>query len=345
MLPKLINNSILIENLKISLDKKSDNDKLIISKSLHYYLNANKEKINNLIDEWDTYKKYTNPYEYIHTIYSSTNKISISKMKPLSRSFYKMIEMCGMFNIFDPYINQKSIKSFHLAEGPGGFIEAFVHTRNNPDDTYYGMTLISDNINIPSWKKSKLFLQKNKNVVIDNGVTKTGDLMKKENLLYCLEKYENTMEIVTGDGGFDFSVDFNNQEQICTKLIFAQICFALAIQKMGGTFILKIFDVFTQATIDLLYILSNSYEKVFIVKPNTSRIANSEKYIVCKNFLLEKRQDFVIKLASIYDNMNDETKIDMEVRRFLNTNISHLYINKIEEINAIFGQQQIENIE
>ena len=46
----------------------------------------------------------------------------------------------------------------------------------------------------------------------------------------------------------------------------------------------KIFDIFTQATIDLLYLLSLLYEKVYIIKPNTSRIANSEKYVVCKKF-------------------------------------------------------------
>ena len=32
------------------------------------------------------------------------------------------------------------------------------------------------------------------------------------------------------------------------------------------------------------------------------------------------------------------------INRFLNITISYYYINKIEEYNAIFGQQQIENI-
>ena len=41
--------------------------------------------------------------------------------------------------------------------------------------------------------------------------------------------------------------------------------------------LLKMFDLFTYSSLDLLYILSLSYEKVYIVKPNTSRFANSEK--------------------------------------------------------------------
>ena len=38
--------------------------------------------------------------------------------------------------------NHDPIRSFHLAEGPGGFIEAIQLMRMNTDDTYYGMTLI-----------------------------------------------------------------------------------------------------------------------------------------------------------------------------------------------------------
>ena len=64
------------------------------------------------------------------------------------------------------------------------------------------------------------------------------------------------------------------------------MCYALTMQKKGGTFILKIFDCFMQHTIDILCILSSFYNKVYITKPHTSRYANSEKYIVCKDFLL-----------------------------------------------------------
>ena len=40
---------------------------------------------------------------------------------------------------------------------------------------------------------------------------------------------ENSMDLITADGGFDFSYDFNNQETECVKLILCQICFAIAI--------------------------------------------------------------------------------------------------------------------
>ena len=49
-------------------------------------------------------------------------------------------------------------------------------------------------------------------------------------------------------------------------------------------FVLKIFDIFTLPTIQIIFILSSVYDNVYICKPNTSRIANSEKYLVCKNY-------------------------------------------------------------
>ena len=49
------------------------------------------------------------------------------------------------------------------------------------------------------------------------------------------------MDLITADGGFDFSMDFNQQEILIGKLLFAQIAYALCLQKRGGKFILKIF--------------------------------------------------------------------------------------------------------
>ena len=211
--------------------------------------------------------------------------------------------------------------------------------RSNPNDIYYGMTLIDDNDNIPGWKKSKYFLSKHPNIIIEKGADKTGNLFHVENLWYCYRKYKNSMDLITGDGGFDFSIDFNKQEVLSINLIFCQICYAIAIQKKGGTFILKFFDIFTEATIDLIYILSTLYEKVYIIKPYTSRTANSERYVVCKNFKLNDSYELIKSLSKLFPLPTDKS-----VQRFLNIDIPYLLINKLEDINAIIGQQQLENI-
>jgi 23S rRNA U2552 (ribose-2'-O)-methylase RlmE/FtsJ len=327
-----VNHVIRANNLELVTGKSNN----IISKSLYNYLNDMKGQIDNYSINWDIYKKYTNSYEYIHTVIPHS-KQSVCKLKPLSRSFYKLIEIYNLLNL---EFNSEGIDTFHLAEGPGGFIEAILQLRSNKDDNYRGMTLIDDDENIPGWKKSKYFLSKHANIFIEKGLDNTGNLLNVENLRYCFNKYNNCMDFVTGDGGFDFSIDFNKQEILSIKLIFCQICYAIALQKPGGTFILKIFDIFTQATIDLLYLLSTLYNKVYIIKPCTSRTANSERYIVCKNFKNFNTYELIEKLSTFFPIINSDEKI----QRFLNIDIPYIYINKLEDINAIMGQQQLENI-
>jgi hypothetical protein len=206
------------------------------------------------------------------------------------------------------------------------------------------MTILDDvnDNNIPAWKKSEHFLRNNPNVRLENGITGTGDILSPDNFAYCVKHYGSKMDLVTADGGFDFSSNFNNQEIDIGKLLFGQICYALCLQKKHGNFVLKIFDCFMAHTVDLMYILSAFYEKVYITKPNTSRYANSEKYVVCKNFLFSSNIAFLPKLKRCFETTMQNRH---PTHRFLNCPIASLYLNRIEEYNAIFGQQQIENIQ
>ena len=317
-----------------------DPPEICISNSLATYLYEIKERLDKIEHEWDIHKKYTNPYEYIHTPIPNRRKC-VSKYSPLSRSYFKMIEMINIFNL---KFESKPINTFHLAEGPGGFIEAIVNTRKCSHDVYTGMTILNDiDPNIPAWKKSESFLKQHKNVKIESGADGTGNILKLENFVYCKNKYGSSMDFITGDGGFDFSVDFNSQELHIADLLMAQAFYALIMQKKVGKFVLKIFDSFMNHTLDLLYILSSFYESVYIVKPYTSRYANSEKYIVCKNFLLSNSDTFYDRLYSTFRKMT-LNKNKYTVSRFLTTPLSYQFIVKMEEYNAIFGQQQLENI-
>ena len=232
------------------------------------------------------------------------------------------------------------LRSFHLAEGPGGFIEAIQYSRKNNKDLYYGMTLLDNKRDIPLWNKCERNLMKgNTNIIIESG-DGTGNLYHLENLLYVRKHYEHTMDFITADGGFDYSVDFNNQEESSLHLIFSEICFAIMMQKKGGHFILKVFDTFSSSTIELIYLLTYLYEEVIISKPMTSRPANSEKYILCTKFkMVHNIEEIKQKICQMYTSVQDNPYTSI-----LDLEIPNLFLNKIREINSIFGQSQVSTI-
>ncbi|XP_021362611.1 cap-specific mRNA (nucleoside-2'-O-)-methyltransferase 1-like [Mizuhopecten yessoensis] len=52
---------------------------------------------------------------------------------------------------------------------------------------------------------------------------------------------------------------------------------------IGGHFVCKLFDLFTPFSMGLVYLMYRIFDRVSIFKPVTSRPANSERYIVCRN--------------------------------------------------------------
>ena len=492
----------------ISVLKRDTDPTEVVSQSLCKYINEIKEKIASREKEWDVYKKYTNPYEYIHSVIPN-KKRAVAKYKPISRSYFKMIEIMTTFQLHLPVNTQHinisrnvaasglkkaksaptlstttasrdyeseiakytgtigyedrcevtgedlirecssssdewqickydnklkksalqidipviglnsdkrcelldpklaeldSMRSFHLAEGPGGFIEAVCNKRSNANDRYYGMTILIDETddNVPGWNKTSSFLEKHPNIQIEVGADGTGNILHIENFDYCVSKYASSMDLITADGGFDFSKDFNKQEISIMHLLWAQVCYAVCLQKCGGNFVLKIFDIFHSHTIDILYILAGFYSEVNVCKLQTSRIGNSEKYVVCKGFRFENNREFLSiiresfvqikdvgleklrplsyakpkgyftidevlvappglslsreahsriakysgRFASegvtsnyVYSSMNPS-----HVWRLLNVSVPRHFTKQIEDVNALFGQQQIENI-
>lgn len=319
------------------------NEEAYVSPTLRDYVVAVKGELDGRQDQWDRFKKFTNPYEYIHTPVPG-GKTSVCRLKPLSRSFYKMIELaahCDLAREFD-----HPIVSYHVAEGPGGFVEALHHLRakSYPDDVYHATTLEDDaDPAVPGWRKSaSLVGRAGKGVVVERCKDGRGDLLNPTNLVHLRKELCGKCDLVTGDGGFDFSVDFNDQEVAGSLLVLAQVGFAIKAQKQGGMFILKLFDVFTRTTVDILFLLACAYSRLQVMKPCTSRQANSEKYVICRGFHGDPGD--VISNQIVHVLTTARRHPTMRLRSILHTQPPRYFIDKLEECNAMLGQQQIENI-
>ena len=296
-----------------------------------------KNKIFNS-NNWDKHKKFSNDYELIHIPNKRNRTDSVALYQPLSRSYFKMIELIQDYNLLDH--PQEPLFTAHLAEGPGGFMEATFNISRKKGflkNQHYGITLYSDNKDIPGWNKAYDFLLKNDNINISYGEDNSGDLYQACNILHFVNHVgRGKCHLVTGDGGFDFSIDFNKQEQLSYKLILCEIITTLYIQKIGGNFVCKFFDIYTLETVKLLFWLSCFYEEVYISKPLTSRPANSEKYIVCKKFL---GIDYLYldEILKLLPNPNLADIFDY--------NLPVSFLNQIKQFNRENTKFQIQTIE
>ena len=229
------------------------------------------------IQLWDDAKKVTNPYEYIFLSLQKRMHKSIAAISPLSRSYFKMLEMWDLLQL---PATEGPLLTAHSAEGPGGFLEAIQHRR--PGARMIAMTLRSTERTIPGWRKSAAFLSSYPDVLITYGADSTGNLYSLDNQA-AFEATAAThlggkAHLYTADGGFDFSADFNAQENTVQRLLVAEALCGLKSLRVGGTMILKLFDTKNQGTIDILWTLSTCFDRTGLVKPQTSRPANSERY-------------------------------------------------------------------
>ena len=249
-----------------------------------------KLEIHPYVSNWVKFKEYVNKYERIYNA-SHTLDMNVSLHVPLSRSYFKMWELIHDFKLLKHCTG--SIQSAHLAEGPGGFIEALCNFRRQyhptcaPDDKYHGMTLLNtQNKDIPNWNKAHKLMRRFPNIVLHRGKDGTGNMYNVENidhLVNCLGR--QSCVLVTGDGGMDYSINYAKQENLSQRLILAQIYCALQLVQSHKHFVCKLFDTNEQFTQEMLWLLSVCFKTVYIVKPYTSRIANSERYVVACDFI------------------------------------------------------------
>jgi 23S rRNA U2552 (ribose-2'-O)-methylase RlmE/FtsJ len=235
-------------------------------------------------DEWELRKKITNPYEAIFSGEDGTFP-SLAKVQPLSRSYFKMIEMLEHADFWGDKPNILSDGPFisaHICEGPGGFIQATIERlikKKISTKGVYAMTLKPTKSNIPGWRRSIHFLKKYPQVQLEYGADDTGDILKEANQKWFSERAKGA-HLFTADGGFDFSVDYTNQEQMAFPLLLASFTIGLLTLKKGGTMIIKLFDIYGSATQDLFLGVGLLFDRFTIYKPATSRPCNSERYFI-----------------------------------------------------------------
>lgn len=118
------------------------------------------------------------------------------------------------------------------------------------------------------------------------GCKDDGNIFDPENIEslteHVLSQTMSGVHFMMSDGGFSVEGQENVQEILSKQLYLCQCLTALSIVRVNGHFVTKLFDLFTPFSVGLVYLMYKCFKQVCIVKPNTSRPANSERYLVCK---------------------------------------------------------------
>jgi 23S rRNA U2552 (ribose-2'-O)-methylase RlmE/FtsJ len=265
--------------------------------------------------------KYLHEYELVK---------NICKKQVISRAYFKLYEIIYHENV----INLEQFDCFFICEAPGGFIEAVcdIRRKKNLQTNFISISKFDRYIKYDRYlEESRLFY---------------GDITEPEVLekliSSVLTRFPNKLDFITADGGFDVKI-FNAQEVISTKLLLCEMYLAMSTQKIGGTFVIKFFDMFTHNSNIYYFILCACYNYVKIIKPKTSRNCNSERYIVCYSF--KGSNEILNNLWTIilHFKINNYNTTTLVYPNFDFTKYPY-FIKKISTFNNLILYEQIKTI-
>lgn len=238
----------------------------------------------------------------------------------LNRAAVKMANMDAIFDfMFTNPVDEENVSLVHendllyfadVCAGPGGFSE-YVLWKKKWLAKGFGFTLQCEN----DFKLHDFFAGHPETFDAYYGCKGDGNVYDPENIEsltdYVLKQTPSGVHFMMSDGGFSVEGQENMQEILSKQLYLCQCLVALSIVRINGHFVTKLFDLFTPFSVGLVYLMYKCFKQVTILKPNTSRPANSERYLVCKwkkphtdtirNHLFEVNQMMFDNCSSSYD--------------------------------------------
>ena len=292
--------------------------KPVISYSLIYYLNetyTNLLKLGEQIDFSSTNRisieyinKIVNPFEFIHTNVPGTI-LSVSKVKPDSSLFFDLMEIFQMCYITD-FLSDK------LRINIANFTPNF--TSSN-----YLLNMLRE---------------ENEDIVINEFFDYD---------ILCEKYITNMIPIKIDLLIFEFKDEDYIDVNQYIKNILLTFYIIVKYQSNNGICIIKLDNIFYKVIIDVILLLTGIYERVYLIKPTISKITKGERYIICSNLNID-----LVNKSNIFEQLEKKLKdyllnnlfiSNQKIHSFLKNEIPYYFLNKIEESNAVIGQQQLES--
>jgi cap1 methyltransferase len=193
----------------------------------------------------------TNPFEEIpRSIFINIDAVKLANID-------SVLHVSNEIFTFDHKQSDKQFTFCDVASGPGGFTQYLQY--RFPNSYGYGMTLLHPTLD---WNKNFLDMKRFEPFY---GPDNTGNLYTncEHFIKFVLNKSPAGVDLVTADGDPDIEDNlYFKQEFLLSRLLTTQALIGIGCTKIGGNFVLKVFDTVTDHSAQIIYILSLCFEKI-----------------------------------------------------------------------------------
>jgi cap2 methyltransferase len=267
------------------------------------------------------------------------------------------LKMYELMNFLQPQLAKckKPFHSFHIAEAPGNFLLAINHKLRTDYSSVewdwlansYWDLYSSGNVHYLEDQYGLIRAFPDKWIF---GADGDGDITSPANLRSfsqtVRERFPNGCQFMTSDVKYvPIDVNFDEEERINLPVHLGHLLCALLTLEKGGTMILKEFTLFEGPSVALVYLMSCCFKQVRIVKPETSRPANSEIYIVGLGYQKNLSQ---LQFEALYNIMEYIRYLNTDAGSpaiFLQSDVPKSFVDKLIRIESALAKLQMQFIE
>jgi len=241
------------------------------------------------------------------------------RLSVVTNATLKLYEMLNTFQLIamPPQGGRLRVRAFCNAELPGAFLVAlnsyvlgllaqrigqgridfdWVASSYLPEVAGSGTTILDDKYGIYASHRDRWFMGPRPNALPEGEPAISGDVTDSSVVAAIADavhaRYPEIPEesihsgatLYTSDAGIDVSGDYNRQEEHTALLNFGQILCGILSLAPGGVLVTKQYSFLTEFNREVITMLSALFDCLRVVKPVTSRPANSEIYLIGVGF-------------------------------------------------------------
>lgn len=300
-------------------------------------INKYKKMVDNKITEYMSYINKISSYknkQKIRRYFDYEIRDTLKKLlgKDITNAWVKMYELLVTYQV---EFNESNVNTFHICEHPGKFIFAikdYINKVDKPLEHHFVFQSLNPRFNTEGFRVDKHLLH-DKSGILDYGITNTGDITDINNIMHYIKKYQHQkFKLITSDCGLDFGDDFTKQETGLYKIFLSALIVAIGLSSNDSMYVFKFFSLFEEQTIQMIYIASQIFEKVDIVRVMTTKGPSGENYCVCSHLNPNINKEVYINQLLEYMKNTDAILFDQYDSRF---------IERINDINKVLAIRRI----